>query len=147
LDPETTLLLLLLLFCGSHLMTFIHSKPPFRRGVNRLLSAKNSPAHATSDTRGADTGGTPLSPGGRLSWACCCTAAGTAGRGCECGYLFWPGGAKPVGFVAGTPLAFPFGTLPPPFTCTMDGAIRSSSGSIWKRLFVCFCCCSTVRSP
>src|SRR5262245_65429792 len=54
--------------------------------------------------------------------------------------LFQPGGSWPAGFLKGTPLAFPFGVLPPPFTWVMVGAIRSSSCSIWKGFF-----CSSSR--
>src|SRR5207249_5184612 len=55
-------------------------------------------------------------------------------------HLFWPGGAKPAGLVAGTPFACPFGTLPPPLTWRIVGAIRSSSGVTRNRPFgsVCF---------
>src|SRR5688572_9421411 len=39
-------------------------------------------------------------------------------------YLLWPAGSLPAGFFAGTPLASPFGTLPPPLTCSILPAVR-----------------------
>src|SRR5918993_4575787 len=48
-------------------------------------------------------------------------------------YLLWPGGSCPAGLDAGTPLALPLGTLPPPLTCRIFGAMRSSNFRTAKR--------------
>src|SRR4051794_31251673 len=61
-------------------------------------------------------------------------------------HLLCPGGAWPAGFSRGAAVAYPFGVWPPPFTGTMVGAIRSSSSSIRKRIFLQSSCFGSWRS-